>query len=564
MVNVPDFNQDLSVSRLAPFFRRLSLAASVASMLVGYIVLVAWLADIPTIKSVVPGHVTMKANTALCLLLAGFSLFLLYREPVTRRRWFLSRLLAGTVLFIGAVTLCEDIWNFDFSIDQLLIPEAAGAAGTPHLGRMSPLASTAFVFLGLSLLVMDHRKGPLFSQLFVLLATPIALTTFLGHTFGVKSFYAIASHTHMAIHASMTLGVLCLGIFTARPGRGLMKIITSDSTAGLIARHLLPAAFLVPMALGWLGLWGYRHRLYEASFGLSLFVLLMIMIFGALVLWIMTSLYEFEVRRHWAEELLHRSYGELEKRVEERTVDLKKVNEKLRELDESKSNFLAIAAHELKTPLTAMQGCLALISQGKAGILTRKQKEFIQVVEEAAERLYRLVEGLLDISGIELGRIKMNLERTDLRSLLKQEMMVGRVPIQEKGIILETSFDEQLKEIDCDRDRMREVIENLVSNAVKYTPRNGKVRVEAWNVRNGVEIKVQDSGIGISPEEQEKIFEPFLHIKKAGLDGQRSTGLGLALVKRIVEAHGGAVRVESWEGTGSAFSIVLPQKGGGV
>ena len=169
-----------------------------------------------------------------------------------------------------------------------------------------------------------------------------------------------------------------------------------------------------------------------------------------------------------------------------------------------------------------------------------------------------------DISGIELGRIKMNLERTDLRSLLRQEMMVGRVPIQEKGITLETSFDEHLKEIDCDRDRMREVIENLVSNAVKYTPRNGRVRVEAWNVRNGVEIKVQDSGVGISPEEQEKIFEPFQHIKKAGLDGQKSTGLGLALVKRIVEAHGGVVRVESWEGTGSAFSIVLPQKGGGT
>ena len=238
--------------------------------------------------------------------------------------------------------------------------------------------------------------------------------------------------------------------------------------------------------------------------------------------------------------------------------ELEQANERLTQVDEIKTRFMAVASHEVKTPLTLIKGFLDLILDGKMGVLTDAQKQYLTLVDEAADRLHHLVDDLLDISGIELGQIRMKRHQTNLKKLLKEEIVVFKAWAGQKEIILEENIPEDLSPVFCDPDRIKEVLDNLVSNAMKYTPRKGRIWIEARDTGTGVQMDIRDTGVGIRPRDQERIFEPFQHIRKSGLEGEKSTGLGLALVKKIIDAHGGRIEVQSGEGMGSTFSIILP------
>jgi signal transduction histidine kinase len=167
------------------------------------------------------------------------------------------------------------------------------------------------------------------------------------------------------------------------------------------------------------------------------------------------------------------------------------------------------------------------------------------------------VDSLLDITKIELGHVQMNKKFTDLKKLLRDEITAFKVQAESKEIRLEQDIDEALPQIFCDPDQIKEVLDNLLSNAVKYTPRKGKIVIRARRLGQTAQIDIHDTGIGIKKEAQQRIFEPFQHIKKTGLEGEKSTGLGLALVKTIMEAHRGQILLKSREGQGSTFSIRL-------
>lgn len=237
---------------------------------------------------------------------------------------------------------------------------------------------------------------------------------------------------------------------------------------------------------------------------------------------------------------------------------LREANERLKRIDEIKSHFISAASHELRTPLTSLKGYVEIILQEEVGTINEKQREFLCYVKESTDRLHRLLNELLDISKIESGQVKMKLQMTNLRDLLKDELMIFKPQADEKSISLSLETDQQLNAVSCDPDKIREVMDNLISNAIKYTPRNGKIKIYAKNQENDVRIDVRDTGIGIRKEDQVRIFEPFQHIEKNGAErSEESTGLGLALVKEIVNAHGGSVHVASDEGNGSCFSVVL-------
>lgn len=264
--------------------------------------------------------------------------------------------------------------------------------------------------------------------------------------------------------------------------------------------------------------------------------------------------------RQRSEEKLENARNELEKRVEERTRELSRSNEKLKEQDELKTSFVGIAAHEVKTPLTSILGFLQLILQGRLGPITVTQKEALSLSYDVARRLLREIDDLLDMTRIELGQIKMQIRMANIEKILKEEMMTFKTQADEKDIRFEFHADHFLKAIACDEDRIREVFDNLISNSVKYTPRKGRVHFELKNTQNGIQVDVQDTGVGIPKEDQEKIFEPFMTLRKTGLEGEKGSGLGLALVKKIIEAHHGTIKVESEEGRGAKFSLVLPEQ----
>lgn len=267
------------------------------------------------------------------------------------------------------------------------------------------------------------------------------------------------------------------------------------------------------------------------------------------------NLHETNEKLEAQTQALARSNRDLDRYSEE----LREANARLKKLDELKSRFISTASHELKTPLTSLKGYVEIILNGEAGPINDEQKEYLGYVKESTDRLYRLVKELLNISKIESGQAKMVRERTDLRIVVKEEVMLFKPKAQEKGTELLTDIDPALNFIYCDSDKIREVLDNLLSNAIKYTPQQGRIEIFARNHELGVLIGVQDNGIGIRKEDQKRIFDPFQYIEKNGTDhDEESTGLGLTLVKRIVEAHGGQIHVESAEGQGSIFSVILP------
>ncbi len=237
---------------------------------------------------------------------------------------------------------------------------------------------------------------------------------------------------------------------------------------------------------------------------------------------------------------------------------LKEANEQLRRLDVIKSNFISAASHELRTPLTSIKGYLETVLQEEAGTLNDQQKEFLGYVKESTERLHRLLNELLDISKIESGQVRMNMALTNIRDLLTEEILMFKKQAHDKNINMDIETDIHLREIHCDADKIREVMDNLLSNAVKYTLAGGRIKVAARNDEKGLQIDVRDTGIGIKEEDLDKIFEPFQHIPKDGVDTEESTGLGLTLVKRIIQVHGGEIRVKSQPGKGSVFTVILP------
>jgi|GEM_PF-1451491 len=259
-----------------------------------------------------------------------------------------------------------------------------------------------------------------------------------------------------------------------------------------------------------------------------------------------------------AQRLLEQANNELEIRVRQRTEELENANERLLKMDEQKTKFLALASHELRTPLTSIHGFLSLLLAEKTGALTDPQKRSLSAMKKSTDRLCRLVADLLDMSKIELGQLKMNMALTDPGELVEEELLVMETSLKQKEHALVKNIEANLPPIFCDRDKIKEVVENLVSNAVKYTPRGGNVVVEVKSVTGGVGISIRDNGIGIRNDDQKLLFEPFQHLRKAGLEGEVSTGLGLALVKSIVAAHGGNITLESREGQGSCFSVFLP------
>jgi len=257
-------------------------------------------------------------------------------------------------------------------------------------------------------------------------------------------------------------------------------------------------------------------------------------------------------------ENLREAYSGLEKKVEERTHELALANERLKELDRMKSDFVSHVSHELRTPLTAIKGAVDLILRELAGPLTEKQVHYLTRVRSNTQHLAGLIDDLLDLSKIESGKIDVKSSRVSLGGLVHDVVEALRPVAAEKVIALEATIREPSILVWADRDKINQVLTNLIGNAIKFTPVHGRVTVSAS--RNGgesVQLSVSDTGARVPPGAKEKIFAKFYRV--ADVDGANSkgTGLGLAIAKALVELHGGKIWVES-EGRGSTFYCTLP------
>lgn len=223
-----------------------------------------------------------------------------------------------------------------------------------------------------------------------------------------------------------------------------------------------------------------------------------------------------------------------------------------------KSEFLANMSHELRTPLNAVIGFSEVLQERMFGELNDKQAEYVQDILASGRHLLSLINDILDLSKVEAGRMELELAPFHLPAALESALTLLRERATRHGVTLGLEVDERLAEFVGDERKIRQVVLNLLSNAVKFTPEGGRVEVRALLEDTVVRISVTDTGAGIAPEDQAKIFEAFSQVGTDQARKHEGTGLGLTLTRRFVELHGGEISVESAVGKGSTFAFTLP------
>ena len=257
-------------------------------------------------------------------------------------------------------------------------------------------------------------------------------------------------------------------------------------------------------------------------------------------------------------ENLRGAYDSLDRKVAERTRDLAIANERLQELDRLKSDFVSNVSHELRTPLTAIKGAVDLVLREVTGPLTEKQIHYLTRVRSNTQHLAGLINDLLDLSKIESGKSEMKSSRVSLAGLVHEVVETLRPVAAEKEIALEATISAPSILVWADRDKINQVLINLIGNAIKFTPAQGRVVVSASrDGKESIQVSVSDSGPRIPLDEREKIFDKFYQIVENGGSKPKGTGLGLAISKTLVELHGGKIWVES-EPNGNTFCFTLP------
>jgi signal transduction histidine kinase len=248
--------------------------------------------------------------------------------------------------------------------------------------------------------------------------------------------------------------------------------------------------------------------------------------------------------------------------IQEKSCQLETANERLKELDRLKSDFVSNVSHELRTPLTAIKGAVDLLLREVPGPLNESQTHHLSRVRSNTQHLAGLINDLLDLSKIEEGKIELDAGRVSLGGLVQEVMETVKPMAAEKPVLLEADAPMASVLVWADRDKVTQVLMNLIGNAIKFTPSDGTITVSSANDREGwIRISIRDAGPGIPASEQEKIFEKFYQITQDGGLKPKGTGLGLAISKALVELHGGKIWVESEVGRGSTFSFTLPLSG---
>jgi signal transduction histidine kinase len=237
------------------------------------------------------------------------------------------------------------------------------------------------------------------------------------------------------------------------------------------------------------------------------------------------------------------------------------MTEQLRELDRLKAEFVSVASHEIKTPLSVIRGYVTLLADGIYGEVNDAQKKTLEAVSAQTDRLARLVHRLLDVSRFEAGGARLELREIDLRAFFDELTSDFRVLAVQNGIDFPVQLADDLPPtIVGDEDRLSEVLGNLLSNAFKFTERGGSIRVDAARHDGGIRVEVEDTGVGIAQEKLPRIFEKFYQVENDAQPRSVGSGLGLAIAREIVEAHGGTIGAESEEGKGTRFRVFLPER----
>jgi signal transduction histidine kinase len=251
------------------------------------------------------------------------------------------------------------------------------------------------------------------------------------------------------------------------------------------------------------------------------------------------------------------AHQELEKRVEERTRELTFALEEVKKISKRKTDFISSVSHELRTPLTSIKGYAAILMEEKLGHLPAAAKERLEKINRHSDELVHMINDLLDISRLESDRMIIKIDTYNLKEMVENVIELLSVQIKDKELTLSINIPSDTQ-VNVDKSQVERVFINLIGNAIKFTPKHGKITLTTKPAKDFIQVNISDTGIGIPKDAQELIFEEFYRIDNPINQQLKGTGLGLSLAKNIIEAHRGVIWVESEVGHGSTFSFLLP------
>ncbi len=517
---------------------RFSQRASECVVAIGVTALLGWLLDVPLLRSWNLDFKPMNPLSAVLLVLIGGTLRLTGAEPtpVSRpsNRWIVT-FGASIVVVLGALKLIEYLGELDLNVDQWLFHGRLNSAGPYLRNEMALNTALNFVLCGAGLLLLDFetRRGFRPAQVLFLIAALLGLLALIGYVYRSPHLYTIGTSMPMALNSAVAFELFCLAALGSRPDRGWMGVITSDTTAGVMARRLLPAAILIPLGLGALEGATERSGYLKTQPGLALFATAVMILFAALIWWNARLLFFAETEKQKAEAELKRTSAELARS----NTDLQQ--------------FAYVASHDLTEPLRMVVSYLQLV-KGHDQQLDSEGREFIGYAMDGAARMQALIQDLLAYARVD---VRGNaFEPIEADNALRAALANLKVPLEETHAGIER---EPLPRVRADAVQLTQVFQNLIGNAVKFRGQT-PLRIEIGARRQGDEwiFHVRDNGIGIEPKHFDRVFALFqrLHTRRE----YPGTGMGLAICKKIVERHGGRIWVESTPGKGAAFFFTLP------
>jgi signal transduction histidine kinase/ActR/RegA family two-component response regulator len=522
----------------ADYSRRISFAVSMAAgmyaIVAGSLALAGWTLDIPRLTDWWNDHISIFANPAAGGVLCGMALLLLLASPRDLTgTCAAARLLAGVTALIGLLTLFEHITDINLGIDTLLANRPWGQRAAMAPMRMGPPASISFSLLGTGLLLATYgRMSRRIASGLAMVVVGIASLSIVGYWFGASELFGIARLTGIAWQTSTMLIALGIGLMAALPEHGIVAALRRDDAGGTVLRRLIVPIIGVPLLLGWLRVVGQNLNLYDVAFGTALRSMAEI----ALLIWLLW----------WTANgiSLHAKAA-------------RQAEQALREADRRKDEFLAILAHELRNPLAPIGNALALIKH--AGQSPEVQHQAHETMERQFGQMVRLVDDLLDISRITRDKLELRTQRVELESVIYQAVETCRSLADGMAQSLRINLSADPIWVSADPVRLAQVFINLLNNACKFSENGATVSLSVRRNGNVVTVTVSDTGIGISPDKIESIFQMFEQVDKSMERGQGGLGIGLTLVKRLVELHGGRIEVSSdGPGRGSNFVVSLP------
>jgi signal transduction histidine kinase len=257
-------------------------------------------------------------------------------------------------------------------------------------------------------------------------------------------------------------------------------------------------------------------------------------------------------------ENLNELYTSLEEKVEQRTYELQEARDDAVAANRSKTEFVSVVSHELKLPMTSIKGYSDLMLSGATGQLNENQTNFLTTIRNNVNRMATLVSDLADISRIENGNLRLEPREVPVWDVIDEVVTLTRTQVTQKNQTVTVDIPKELPKAWCDRNRLAQILTNLISNANKYTPEGGAIIVHATRENNLIQIKVEDNGLGMMPEDQQKLFSKFFRSADDKVREAPGTGLGLSISKNLIELQGGKIWFESEFRKGTSFYFTVP------